>query len=343
MKKTVITVLTAVALCVSSLMAQNDAFIAKINQIKGKVFEKAKTAKDFTPASIGDKLKGDTFLKTDKKSSAIIILNNGSQITIGEQSMVMINDFLVKSQKDKTSIGVCFGKIDLQVKKLTKDEGLDVTTPTAVAGVRGTKFEVEALPDGSSIVSVDEGNVKLDSDAGATDLGKDQNAGLNFYDNKLDKNVKQDDYRKQQADFLKNNPDKVMDKMTGKMSNINGQAEGMSKDLEKTNDKTYNDQASTFQKNKCKMAGMNLLTENIFNGDPTNKVLEMYYKRAKAIDDRFNEISKMIDDKLRKIDEMYNAKSKAIDDRYNSVGKKLDNIDDKFKSLDDKFKSTNQK
>lgn len=54
-----------------------------------------------------------------------------------------------------------FGKIKLEVVKLSKKEKFQVRTPSAVCGVRGTAFRVDHPENGSTTVTVTEGSVEV--------------------------------------------------------------------------------------------------------------------------------------------------------------------------------------
>lgn len=54
-----------------------------------------------------------------------------------------------------------FGKIKLEVVKLSKKEKFQVRTPSAVCGIRGTAFRVDHPENGSTTVTVTEGSVEV--------------------------------------------------------------------------------------------------------------------------------------------------------------------------------------
>ena len=321
----------------AALIAQTTpATAAKLMSTKGTVTIKTKTDPQFKKATISSKLSGDTYIKTEAASTADIMLVGGSILTVKESSMVLINDMLVKKDKGKNSIGVCFGKVDVAVKKLTKDEAFNVMSPSAVLGVRGTKFEVETLNDGSSVVKVKEGVVQVDGDKGASATVKsNQNAAADFYNDSINSNVDTGKFAQDQNDFAKKSPDKVMEKMTGKMQ------ETVDKTAGNTNVSQDNigDSSDKFRKEKCMYAGMSETAKKIWSSNPTDKVVKMYYDRAKKIDARYAEVSKMIEARLQRVDQLYKEKSDKLDKKFKDAGSKLDDVDAKMKAMDSKIDS----
>ncbi len=340
MKKLIALLTVSVLMASSVLLAQpEEATVAKIMSVSGKVTLKGKKDRNFKKALVNVKLSGDTYIKTEAKSIASIMLAGGSILTVKESSMVLVNDMLIKKDKGKNNIGLCFGRVDLAVKKLSKNESLNVMSPSAVLGVRGTKFEVESLPDGSSVVKVDEGVVQVDGAKGNATLKENENAATSFYDDDLQTNIDMDKFTAAQNDFLKNNPDKVMEKMTGKMEKIANDTEQLTKTVDKDNLEESSDE---YRMNKNFMAGMSETSKNIWKSNPTDKVVKMYYQRAKAIDSRYAEISKMIEDRLQRVDELYKERADVIEKKFQESGKKLDSIDEKMKKIDEQFNKSKE-
>ncbi len=335
-KKITILSLALIFAAVSVFAQTAPAPAAKLMSMKGSVTIKTKNDPQFKKATVSSKLSGDTYIKTEAKSTADIMLVGGSVLTVKESSMVLINDMLIKKDKGKNSIGVCFGKVDVAVKKLSKDETFNVMSPSAVLGVRGTKFEVETLNDGSSVVKVDEGVVQVDGDKGASASVKaNQNAAADFYNSTLSSNVDTQKFANDQNDFAKKSPDKVMEKMTGKMQETVDKTSGNTN----VNQDNLGDSSDKYRTDKCMYAGMSETAKKIWSSNPTDKVVKMYYDRAKKIDARYAEVSKMIEARLQRVDQLYKERADKIEKKYQDSGKKLNDIDAKMKALDSKLDS----
>jgi len=118
------------------------------------------------PVEEGDKL------KTGSKSKAEILLDDGSIIMMEELSEITIESFRVDPKQEKVEVSLLLriGQLFAGITKFKhRNSRVDIRTPTAVAGVRGTEFVVEVLEDQENgdhslvtDVGVFEGNVMVD-------------------------------------------------------------------------------------------------------------------------------------------------------------------------------------
>jgi hypothetical protein len=108
---------------------------------------------------------GELVLQNDKITTGIQsscdIKIGGSIIRVKEKSSITLSELSKKDDLEKTTVGLQVGKLLCKAKKLTKDEKFLIKTPTAVAGVRGTKFTVEADTQKTSRIKVFDGEVKV--------------------------------------------------------------------------------------------------------------------------------------------------------------------------------------
>lgn len=156
-----------VLLLPTSLMAANKAGYAKIVEIKGEASVKRRGGDREFKAVRGMKLVEGDSLYTKAQSSVSVVLDNNSQLVVGENSVVDLAHMSKLSEsKSSTDITVKKGSVFSNIKKkLTDSENYTIKTPNAVAGVRGTKFYVQA--DGkNSFVYVLEGKVKFSNRSG---------------------------------------------------------------------------------------------------------------------------------------------------------------------------------
>jgi len=113
------------------------------------------------PLRPGMKLTDGEVVESGPGSEAVLELEDGSRMTVFEESRVEISDFVIE-QKDKSSFSLFLGRISLKLKKL-RSRNLIVTS-TMICGVRGTEFSVSVTEDGASVVSVERGEVTLSAD-----------------------------------------------------------------------------------------------------------------------------------------------------------------------------------
>lgn len=168
----VITLLLIVCVRVTAYAAP----VATIIGLSGKV-ETAPPGSDiWTTAQFKQPLEPNTRVRTATKSGVVILLETGSRIKIGPLTLITI----AASSNSRTSGGVAFnlanGKVWAKVNKLSgaKDAEFVVRTPTALCGVRGTEFAMDVGDDGTSVLTVVEGNASFSNEFGAVNVGSSQ-------------------------------------------------------------------------------------------------------------------------------------------------------------------------
>lgn len=156
-------ILTIVVLCCTfAAFPEAEAKITRIEgsaQIMKKGTPSWKSARLNMPLQIGDQL------AADQESLVEITYRHGAIMRLGEQSTCSIK----KAGDASVSTSVPRGNVWVNMKKLSSvGREFDVSTPTAVAAIRGTIFQMQALPDSSVDVAVFDGKVAV----GLSDDGK---------------------------------------------------------------------------------------------------------------------------------------------------------------------------
>ncbi len=123
---------------------------------------KIERAGSITPAARGAQVQENDLLRTDDQGRVRIKLLDQSVLSIGVNSQLRVVKHDATSRQ--TSVELNFGKLRAQVAKITRAGGkFEVRTPTAVAGVIGTDFGVDASdPDVTKFICIS-GNVQLSS------------------------------------------------------------------------------------------------------------------------------------------------------------------------------------
>jgi len=111
-------------------------------------------------ADIGEIIKENDVILTGVNSFCDLKIG-GSMIRIKEKSKVLVSNLIRKGNLENTNLGLDIGKLLCKPKKLLKSESFIVKTPTAVAGVRGTKFVVETDRAKTTRLKVFDGKVKI--------------------------------------------------------------------------------------------------------------------------------------------------------------------------------------
>jgi hypothetical protein len=136
--------------------------VATLASIKGTVTIKSGTAQ-WAPATDRMEVKEGDQLRTEGGSSAIIKMDDGSMVKIGPLATMTVAALKSTGKDNKTSLDIASGKTWSRVRKLTGESDFNVTTPTAVAGVRGTYFSDEVEQTSASTIDVFDGSVAVSS------------------------------------------------------------------------------------------------------------------------------------------------------------------------------------
>jgi hypothetical protein len=135
---------------------------AAVSYLEGSAF-KSKDGKDWKPLMNGDFLGANESVKTGVRTRLELTLSDGSKVRFSENALFKVETLLFTDGEREFEIKVLFGKVWSKVKKYKKASKFDVKTSTAVAGIRGTTFRIDANEDRSSLVKVYEGEVSVNS------------------------------------------------------------------------------------------------------------------------------------------------------------------------------------
>lgn len=118
---------------------------------------------DWRKLRIGEKLQSGMAIRTEDNGRCDIQIGEDSVFRMKENSEIHLNELFrnIASGKSKTELELVIGKVLLKPKELSDGESFQVNTPTAVAGVRGTKFSVESTPGKDTRIAVLSGKVTL--------------------------------------------------------------------------------------------------------------------------------------------------------------------------------------
>jgi hypothetical protein len=129
----------------------SDVIVGSVLAVRGAVFSDAGGGQQplmtNTPVHLGD-----TIVSTAGKAK--IALDDGTIISVGENSRVRIVDNNNTSNNFKTHVSLISGVLRLLVAKLTPDGRFEVETETAIAAVRGTDWVIEATSEQTSVAVV---------------------------------------------------------------------------------------------------------------------------------------------------------------------------------------------
>lgn len=113
----------------------------KILSMKNKV-DVVSAKGGVSPASEGMQLHEGDVVKTFANGISILQMSSGDMITVMQFSEFVIGKQYTDRNSSRRSFNIPKGKVYAKVSKLKKGDSFQISTPTAVAGVRGTLFSV---------------------------------------------------------------------------------------------------------------------------------------------------------------------------------------------------------
>ncbi|MEK6794666.1 MAG: FecR family protein [Spirochaetota bacterium] len=303
--------------------------IAVFRSVNGTVSVESTDGKKKSPAKNGMAVAVGLLIRTAALAKAELALADGSLITIGEKSAIVLNRNLIGTKgKNNTSFGVLMGGMKLKVNKLTGSDEMKVQTPTAVAAVRGTDFEVSLASDGSTMVAVNEGkvNVKGDGSEGNVSMNEsasvilgEENAGVKPMAKKDDS---LDSFLKERDAAVKKDPAGTMGKMEARAGVIGEKGGSL---LVNAGDASADHTALNDVYNQVKNGNesIKLLADSVLAENSENPNVKRAYNTLKRIYEANGKLEAKIAAALAKIDARVNAVNQKIDTK----SKMLDSLE----------------
>lgn len=149
--------LVVLLLATVPMWAQN-ATSGQMEKVKGKV---SLVRGQAAPALLhnSDAVQVGDEILTDRKSSATLLMPDGSTVQIYPNSHIVLRP---GTGNFKEFLNLLLGNIRVQIEKLSgRPNPKSMTTPTAIIAVRGTIFDVAVNQDGDTQVGVDKGLVSV--------------------------------------------------------------------------------------------------------------------------------------------------------------------------------------
>ena len=209
-------------ICFSFAFSAEAKVVAAISTIKGLVMVKPIGSRKYIPAYKGQMLKNGEWLKTKDGVFVAIVFLDGSNIKIQQQTEVKISSYRMTAKELKTTLDMSKGQAWSNVADQGAGGEFTITTPTAVASVKGAEFDLEYdIDKGETTLIVLAGEVEFAGElgtilAGAMESSKDGGAI---------KKLSQEDLpswqKKTDPDWaFKLKPDKLGKQQTGKIVKV---------------------------------------------------------------------------------------------------------------------------
>lgn len=110
-----------------------------------------------------DPIVRDEALETGAESGLLVSFADGSELTLGENASAVVDAFTYAGpESGSSSIAVVKG-VFRWISGAIPEERVEISTPKAAIGVRGTEIFVMVQPDGSGLFVTDQGEISVTS------------------------------------------------------------------------------------------------------------------------------------------------------------------------------------
>ena len=213
-------------ICFSFAFSAGAKVVAAISTLKGLVMVKPIGSRKYIPAYKGQMLKNGEWVKTKDGVFVAIVFLDGSNIKIQQQTEVKISSYRMTAKELKTNLEMSKGQAWSNVADQGAGGEFTITTPTAVASVKGTEFDLEFDNDsGESILTVLSGEVSFSNELGELIAGAMEAATASDKSSPSKKKISPEDLPSWQNKTdpgwaFKLKPDKLGKQQTGKIINV---------------------------------------------------------------------------------------------------------------------------
>lgn len=314
--------MNAVNLFLGILILATDP-VGKIKEFSGEV-KVIHDKKEQTPQPGLNLFDGDE-IKTGKRSYAIIMLADNSELRVEESSNLIIKKELLMQdtaiEKALYSIKLLYGKLLAKIEK-KNEQWVNVGTPTSIIGVRGTEFYSGVAPDGSTIVEVVEGEVEvLDDENKKVAEGEraefDTEEGLKV--EPIEKEINWDEWFEQRREKFLKRKSELAEIHNTLLEKRMKRLESLIEKIERTADEGES------EKMKQDVSLLYTLKDNLETGIEFLKREKLKVK----IEKRFKEVAQRWAERKRQVAERFERRRQEIEKRFRERRKE---IEERFKN-----------
>jgi hypothetical protein len=226
MNKQMINRLVCIFICFSIVFSANAKVVAAISTMKGLVMVKPVGSRKYIPAYKGQMLKNGEWVKTKDRVFVAIVFLDGSNIKIQQKTEVKITSYRMTAKDLKTNLEMSKGQAWSNVADQGAGGEFTITTPTAVASVKGTEFDLAFDEDsGESILTVLSGEVAFSNELGNLIAGAMEAASASKDSGPSKRKINSDELPSWQKNTdpglaFKLKPDKLGKQQTGKIIKV---------------------------------------------------------------------------------------------------------------------------
>ncbi len=120
----------------------------------------AQTALASRRLATADEVRYQELIATERSSAAVIQFVDGTELAIGEQARVRLDEFVFDPGAGKLDLSLEFGALRFSTGSMAKP-AYKIVTPSATLAVRGTEFDLAVDGDGATYLVVRHGAVEI--------------------------------------------------------------------------------------------------------------------------------------------------------------------------------------
>ena len=325
--KNYILLVTIFSILVFNLYSEDG--VAKVELIKGKVFVTFESGEK-RDLKLKEILPVNSVIETKKNSKAVLLVKEIGKVELEENSILKLDKPYL--QKLQTHLSLTKGSAKFKVSKLVKDEKLNVFTPTAVVGVRGTDYEIQIADDGSTAINVSDGIVNVKNEEKEIELNKNQSC-----ESPVDsKNIMRENNPKNMQEWKKNKNSELKTAPVEKIKNIKNRLGETVESQEKISKEVVDENSAKtnieeFRFNCAKSEGLFNAANNVVSSAPNNESVKNEFIEVSSLYSKIERMNKEIDEKFKKLDREYELKLKKIEKKFEEQEKKLEKKLEKYK------------
>jgi tetratricopeptide (TPR) repeat protein len=178
MTKTVLRCFCTAASCAAAMMATVCAAAdpppaAEIVSLEGKGEYREPQKIDWRPAVVKQAVFPSYFVRTGDLSKMALLFSDRTQIRLAQNSVLQIKE-VSQGKGQKTTLNLNSGRSWMQAKTVPGE--LVMETPSALASIRGTDWEIAVDGEGSATLTVFSGEVDFYNDQGRVLVGRNEQA-----------------------------------------------------------------------------------------------------------------------------------------------------------------------
>ena len=144
----------------AAVFAEAGAGTSRVTHLEGEATWEA-PGREPVPLKVGTPLLAGATVATAANARIEITLPDDSQIRLGPSSRLTLEQVSFGSDRKSFSAELSGGRLWARIRSLLTGDKVEVKGPTAVAGVRGTTFQVDAGKDFSTVIKVHHGQVAV--------------------------------------------------------------------------------------------------------------------------------------------------------------------------------------